>query len=80
MIKVCINTLTSQHVPPEKQDCDYFKRKKLKTLSTWQEWNDGETKQLDQFYTQEMFRDPIDSLVLPDPAVILCPYWQYAVK
>ena len=44
MIKVCINTLTSQHVTPEKQALGYFTQKKLKTLSTWQEWKDGEIK------------------------------------
>ena len=34
-IKVCINTLTSQHVIPEEQVLGYFTWKKLKTLLTW---------------------------------------------
>ena len=70
MIKMCINTLTPQHVIPVEQSFSYFTQKKLKTLSTWQEWKDGETKQLDQFHIQKMFGEPIDPISLPDSAVI----------
>ena len=33
MIKMCIDTLTSQHVTPEEQALGYLTQKKLKTLS-----------------------------------------------
>ena len=70
MIKVCINTLISQHVTLEEQYFGYFTWKILKSLSTWQKWKDDETKQLDQFYTQKMFGYTIEPLGLPDSAVI----------
>ena len=44
MIKVCINTLTSQHVTPKEKSLGHFIWKKLKTLSTWKELKDGEMK------------------------------------
>ena len=34
MIKVCINTLNSEHMTKEEQVLGYFTRKKLKRLST----------------------------------------------
>ena len=71
MIKVCINTLNSDHMTPEEQSLGYFTCKKLKRLSTWQEWKDGESKQLNQFYVQKMFGDPIDTDTLPEAAVVL---------
>ena len=46
MIKVCINTLNSDFMTPEEQALGYFTRKKLKRLSTWDEWLAGEAKQL----------------------------------
>ena len=41
MIKVCINTLNSEHMTKGEQVLGYFTRKRLKRLSTWQEWKDG---------------------------------------
>ena len=71
MIKICINTLNSEHMTKEEQALGYFTRKRLKRLSTWQEWKDGETKQIEQFMMQKMFGNPIDPIGLPDSAVIL---------
>ena len=71
MIKVCINTLNSDHMTPEEQSLGYFTRKKLKRLLTWQEWLDGESKQLNQFYTEKIFGDPIDADKLPKAAGVL---------
>ena len=50
MIQLCINTLNSDHMTKEEQALGYFTRKKLKKLTTWQEWKDGETKQINQFW------------------------------
>ena len=71
MIKVCINTLNSDFMTPEEQSLGYFTRKKLKRLSTWDEWLAGEAKQLNQFYDQKMFGDPIDADTLDGEAVVL---------
>ena len=65
---------------PEEQSLGYFTRKKLKRLSTWDQWLAGEDKQITQFQTQGMFGDPVDRATLPDSAIILRPHWQYLVK
>ena len=52
MIKLCINTLNSDHITPEEQALGYYTRKKLKRLSNWNEWKAGEIKQIEQFQNQ----------------------------
>ena len=37
VIQLCINTLNSDHMTKEEQAFEYFTRKKLKRLATWQE-------------------------------------------
>ena len=74
MIKVCINTLNSEHMTKEEQALGYFTRKRFEMLSTWQEWKNGETKQIEQFMMQKMFGNPIDPVGLPDSAVISQPH------
>ena len=37
MIQTCINTLNSDHMTEEEAALGYFTRKKLKTLTTWNE-------------------------------------------
>ena len=76
VIKLCINTLNSDHITPEEQSLGFYTRKKLKRLTNWNDWKAGETKQIKQFMDQGMFGDPIDPSVLPlpDGAVILCPH------
>ena len=37
MIKLCINTLRSNHITPEEQALGFYTRKKLKCLSNWNE-------------------------------------------
>ena len=71
IIQLCINTLNSDHMTKDEQALGYFTRKKLKKLSTWQEWKDGESKQIEQFVTQKMFGAPIDSNTLPGSSVVL---------
>ena len=80
IIQLCISTLNSDHMTKEEQALGYFIRKKLKRLSTWQKWKDGESKQIGQFVQQKMFRDHIDLSLLPGSAVILQPHWQYSIK
>ena len=80
MIQLCINTLNSDHMTKEEQALGYFTRKKLKRLSTWQEWKAGESKQIGQFMQQKMFGDPIDPNLIKGVKVILRPHWQYSVK
>ena len=83
MIQLCINTLSSDAITPEEEALGYFTRKKLKTLSTWDEWKAGETKQIDQFQFQGMFakpKYPNGPNGIPKGSIILRPHWQYAVK
>ena len=80
MVRIAINTLTSTTVTPEEEALGYFTRKKLKGLSTWDQWEAGEQKQLSQFARQKMFGDHVDPQLLPSNAVILGPHWNYAVK
>ena len=35
-IKICINTLNSEHMTKKEQALGYFNRKRLKQLSIWQ--------------------------------------------
>jgi len=80
MLRMVVNTLNSSMMTPEEEALGHFTRKRLQKLSTWDEWEKGEHKQLNQFEQQQMFGDPIDAALLPKDAVILRPHWQYAVK
>ena len=80
MIQICINTLNLDHITLEEQVLGHFTRKKLKKLSTWNEWKQGEVKQIEQFMNQKMFGDPIDPITLPETAIIMRPHWQYKLK
>ena len=48
LIKRLMNAMRSKSTTPKEQ-ARIFTREKLKTLSTWTLWHEGETKQLDQF-------------------------------
>ena len=80
MIQSAINTLQSDSITPEEAAIGHFTRRKLRKLSTWNEWKKGEHKQLNQFYDQKMFGDAVDPLTLPKDACILRPHWNYVVK
>ena len=58
-IELVINAIRSKSTTPEEQALGYFTRKKLKLLSTWNEWKAAETKQLDQMHALRMFGKPI---------------------
>ena len=80
IIKLIINTLSSDAITPEEQQLGYFTRNKLRKLNTWNQWLAGETKQIDQFMNQGMFGIPISRDELKKDAIILRPHWQYLVK
>ena len=80
LIRVCINTLASERMTPEEEALGYFTRKKLKKLATWNDWEAGEHKQINQFMHQKMFGDPTDPLLIPGNGVIMRSHWQYKMK
>ena len=45
---------------PEEESLGFFTCLKLQKLNTWEEWEKGEHKQLNQFYLQHMFGEPVD--------------------
>ena len=61
------------------QALGFFTRRKLKKLTTWNEWQEGETKQLNQFYDLQMFGEPIAPPV-DKRTILLQPHWQYHIK
>ena len=60
IIKLVINSLGSDAITPEEQALGYYTRKKLKKLSTRDQWLASEKKQIDQFTTQGMFGEPMN--------------------
>ena len=79
MIEHLIHAIQSKETTPKEQALGHFTRKKLKTMSTWDLWHAGETKQLNQFYDLQMFGDPV-LLENKSNHIILRPHWQYSVK
>ena len=79
LIECLIHAIQSKDTTPEEQALGFFTRKKLKTLSTWDLWHKGETKQLNQFKDLQMFGKPtiVNKELKP---IILRPHWQYNVK
>ena len=55
----------------------HFTRFKLKRLSTWDEWQAGERKQLNQFDRQGLYGAPVSK---PPGAIVVHPHWQYSIK
>ena len=49
LIELSINAIRSSATTSEEQALGFFTRRKLKRLATWDEWQSGETKQLNQF-------------------------------
>ena len=78
-IGYCISALSSRTLTAEEEALGSFTRRKLKMLSTWDEWQAGEFKQLDRFATLRMYGAPVPHLSDPK-AIILRPHWQYKVK
>ena len=65
-----INSITSQSITPAEQALGKFTRCKLKTMDTWNNWEAGERKQLNQFHDLQMFGENM-TRPLEENAVIL---------
>ena len=74
-LNLCINSISSRALTDEEAALGSFTRRKLKTLSTWPEWQAGERKQLDRFHAVRMFGEPVPRPADPK-AIILRPHWQ----
>ena len=79
MIELVINAIQSKATTTAEQALGHFTRRKLKSLTTWNEWEAGERKQLKQFHELQMFGNPITPPSDPD-TIILRPHWQYHIK
>ena len=72
-------SITSQAITPAEQALGKFTRRKLKNMDTWNNWEAGERKQLNQFNDLQMFGESM-ARPLEENAVILRSHWQYHVK
>ena len=70
IIQVLLHLLTSSKITPEEQVLGTFTRQKLKTCPTWNKWEAGERRQLDQFKDLEMFGSPTKRPKNPDSIVL----------
>ena len=76
-IRTVVNAISSNTMTDDEQNIGSFTRRKLKKLSTWDQWREGEHKQLDHFHTLGMYGRPIPP---PPGAIILRPHWNYTHK
>ena len=79
LLEFTIDAIRSSATTSEEQALGFFTRQKLKKLTTWDQWQQGETKQLNQFYGIQMFGEPI-APPLDHNTIILRPHWQYHIK
>ena len=63
----------------EEHALGFFTCCKLKKVTTWSKWQQGKTKQLNQFHNLQMFGKPI-APPIDCKTIILRPHWQYRVK
>ncbi len=75
--ELAINAIRSEATTPEEAALGRFTRRKLKKLSTWPLWRDGECKQLDQFVRQRLYGEPC---YLPKGGILMRTHWQYHIK
>ena len=76
-VAIHIGAIQSDSITPEEEALGKFTRRKLRSLPTWNKWQEGERKQLDHFHSLGMYGDPIPR---PHKAIVLRPHWQYRVK
>ena len=74
-----VNSVTSQAITPAEQALGKFTRRKLKNMNTWNDWEAGERKQLNQSHDLQMFGHHM-ARPLEENVVILCLHKQYHVK
>ena len=70
IILTVINSITPQAITPAEQAIGKFTRHKLKNMDTWNDWEAGERKQLNQFHDLQMFGEDMVR-PLKENAVIL---------
>ena len=71
-LTIAINVFQSKAITPEEQALGHFTRRKLKKMDTWDKWEAGERKQLNQFRDLQMHGEPV---VRPSNAIVLRPHW-----
>jgi hypothetical protein len=76
-IACTIHAVTSSTITPEEQALGFFTRRKLKRLSTWSEWQEGEFRQLERMNDLDMFGSPVPP---PRNAILLRMHLQYHLK
>ena len=76
-IHLAINTTQSKATTTKYQALGRFNRINMKIISTWDECEQGERKQLNQMHDPGMFGKPIDA---PKNSIVLRPHRQYYIK
>jgi len=76
-IEMVVQAIQSQAITPAEQSIGRFTRRKLRSLSTWEQWRAGEHKQLDHFHDLKMYGEPVRKT---PGAIVLRPHWQYSIK
>jgi len=76
-MEMVVQAIQSQAITPAEQAIGRFTRRKLQSLSTWDQWRAGKHKQLDHFHDLKMYGEPVRK---PPGAIVLCPHWQYSIK
>jgi len=72
-----IQAIQSQAITLAEQAIGRFTRRKLRSLSTWEQWHAGEHKQLDHFHDLKMCGEPVRK---PTGAIVLRPHCQHSIK
>jgi len=67
-----MQAIQSQAITPAEQAVGQFTRRKLRSLSAWEQWRTGEHKQLDHFHDLKMCGEPVKR---PPGAIVLRPHW-----
>jgi len=76
-MEMVMQAIQSQAITPAEQAVGRFTRRKLRSLSTWEQWRAGEHKQLDHFHDLKMCGEPVRR---PPNAIVLRPHWQCSIK
>jgi len=76
-MEMVIQAIQSQAITPADQAIGSLTRRKLRSLSTWEQWRAGEHKQLDHFHDLKMHGEPVRK---PPGAIVLRPHWQHSIK
>jgi len=66
-----------QAITPAEQSIGRFARRKLCSLSTWEQWHDGQHEQLNHFQDLKMHGEPVRK---PPGAVVVRPHLQCSIK